>query len=349
MDMQTPAFLPDFDRIRTALLGPGEPDRVPLLEFTVWEGHKARVIGRPVRTIADEIEFAQAVGHDHVPFNAGLHMTPQLIAAMEGRYYEVDVDPAVKEDDKTVERRWAAGTTSIITTEADFEAFPWPDPDDFDYTPLADAEKLLPGNMKIIVQIGKVINPVLWLMGFETFSYTLFDNPDFIKAMFDRVGEIQVRTLEHCLDYPSVGGYLHADDIAFNTSLMVSPHVLRGYAFPWFKRMADMTHQQGLLALFHSDGKLDTVFDDIIDMGFDGVHPIDPGAMDINETKILAAGRIGLIGNIDLRYTLPNGTSEEVEEEVRVRIRDLAPGGGYCLSSANSVPDYVPYENYAAM
>ena len=349
MNMRRPTFSPDFDRIRAALVGPGEPDHVPLLEFTVWAGHKARAISRPVRTIADEIEFAQTVGHDHVPFNVGLHMTPQLLAVMEGHRYEVSAADPDGGGEESVERRWAAGTTSVITSDADFETFPWPDPDDFDYTPLSEAKKILPGNMKVIVQIGKVFNPVLWLMGFETFSYTLFDNPDLVKAMFERVGDIQVRTLERCLDYPSVGGYLHADDIAFNTSLMVSPQVLREYAFPWFKRMASLTHQQGLLALFHSDGRLDTVFDDIIDMGYDGVHPIDPGAMDINKTKTVAAGRIGLIGNIDLRYTLPHGTPEEVEEEVRVRIRDLAPGGGYCLSSANSVPDYVPYENYVAM
>jgi uroporphyrinogen decarboxylase len=46
---------------------------------------------------------------------------------------------------------------------------------------------------------------------------------------------------------------------------------------------------------------------------------------------------------------LPSGTPEEVEAEVRQRIAELAPGGGYCLSAANSIPDYVPFENYVAM
>jgi uroporphyrinogen decarboxylase len=71
--------------------------------------------------------------------------------------------------------------------------------------------------------------------------------------------------------------------------------------------------------------------------------------MDIVGLKKQVEGRLGLLGNIDLSYTLTRGTPQEVEAEVKKRIRDLAPGGGYCLSSANSIPDYVPLENYLAM
>jgi uroporphyrinogen decarboxylase len=84
-------------------------------------------------------------------------------------------------------------------------------------------------------------------------------------------------------------------------------------------------------------------------LGFDGLNPIDPMCMDIVALKQRVAGRLGLIGNVDLRYTLTLGTPAEVEAEVKAKIEALAPGGGYCLSSANSVPDYVPFENYLAM
>jgi uroporphyrinogen decarboxylase len=56
-----------------------------------------------------------------------------------------------------------------------------------------------------------------------------------------------------------------------------------------------------------------------------------------------------VIGNVDLGYTLTRGTPEETTEEVKEKIRLLAPGGGYCLGSSNSVPDYVKVENYRAM
>jgi uroporphyrinogen decarboxylase len=349
MLIQQPAFQPDFSRVCTAILCQGEPDHLPLVEFTVWQGHKHSVLGHPVNSIIDEIDFAKRVGHDFVPFVVGLQNTPQLIAAMESTESVNSTNTGLPKGAGEVKRNWASGVEAAISTDQDFEAFPWPDPDQFDYSPLALAEQHLPGNMKVVVQIGKVFNAVLWLMGFETFSYVLFDNPGLKERMFERVGEIQMHTLKRCLDFPCVGAYLHADDVAYNTSTMVSPTVLHHYAFPWFRQMVEMTHSKGLLALLHSDGKLDDIFDDIIGLGFDGLHPIDPVAMDIVKTKELAAGRIDLIGNIDLVYTLPNGTPGEVDAQVRERIQELAPGGGYCLSSANSIPDYVPIENYVAM
>jgi len=101
--------------------------------------------------------------------------------------------------------------------------------------------------------------------------------------------------------------------------------------------------------VYHSDGALQEVVEDIIGCGFDGLNPIEPPAMDINAVKREYGRRISIIGNIDLGYTLTRGTPDEVREEVRQRIRDLAPGGGYAVSSSNSVPEYVPLANFNAM
>jgi uroporphyrinogen decarboxylase len=71
--------------------------------------------------------------------------------------------------------------------------------------------------------------------------------------------------------------------------------------------------------------------------------------MDINEVKEKYGHSLCIIGNIDLAYTLTRGTPREVEAEVRQRIRDIAPGGGYCVSSSNSITEYVPLDNFKAM
>jgi uroporphyrinogen decarboxylase len=88
---------------------------------------------------------------------------------------------------------------------------------------------------------------------------------------------------------------------------------------------------------------------DIIEAGFNAFNPIEPVAMDIRALKEQVGDRLSLIGNVDLSYTLTRGTPEEVRAEVRGLIRDVAPGGGYALASANSVPEYVPWENFVAM
>jgi uroporphyrinogen decarboxylase len=336
---------PNFERFRTAVLCQGEPDHLPFADVSVYQGHKSRLIGRPIRGLADDIEFARRIGYDFVSINIGFHRSPALLRSMEGKHY------AVRDagSDETVERRWAAGQVGVITNKAEFEAFDWPDPDTFDYSLLAEADRILPPAMKVIVVIGKVFNPVWWLMGFERFSLAVFDEPALVERMFERVGRIQSRVLERALEHRCVGAHWHADDVAFNTSLMVSPEVLRRYAFPQYRRMVDLCHGAGALAIYHSDGKLDPIVEDLIDIGFDGLNPIQPEAMDIIRLKTQVAGRLGLLGNIDLGYTLTLGTPQEVEAQVKRRIRELAPGGGYCLGSANSIPDYVPFENYLAM
>jgi uroporphyrinogen decarboxylase len=101
--------------------------------------------------------------------------------------------------------------------------------------------------------------------------------------------------------------------------------------------------------MLHSDGKVDAVIEDIIRCGFNALHPIEPLAMDIVEIKHKYGGYVCLIGNIDLEYTLTRGTPEEVENLTRERIKVLAPGGGYCVSSSNSITEYVPLKNFLAM
>ena len=71
--------------------------------------------------------------------------------------------------------------------------------------------------------------------------------------------------------------------------------------------------------------------------------------MDIVKVKERVKGKLCVIGNVDLGYTLTRGTPEETAAEVKEKLGLLAPGGGYCLGSSNSVPDYVKAENYRAM
>jgi uroporphyrinogen decarboxylase len=88
----------------------------------------------------------------------------------------------------------------------------------------------------------------------------------------------------------------------------------------------------------------------IVDAGVDGVNPIEPAAgMDIGEVKQKYGHRVCLIGNIDCSCLLPEGSVEEVEAAVKECIRKAAPGGGYIISSSNSIHSSVKPENYLAM
>ena len=349
--MSLPADLhPSWEQVRVTLLRQGEPDWVPFLEAGLSRVHKRRVLGRPVRTLADDLEVSKRLGQPFMVANLGLQTAEVVLNAMEST--DVDIGEGRAGDTGWVrgsERRWAHGTGGPIRSEADFEAFPWPDPDDFDYGILDEMEQLLPDNWRVIMAVGKVFNLGWWLTGFDTYAYALVDQPALVERLHAKIAEIQARVVERALEYRCVGLVWHADDMAYRTGLMVSPKVLRKYIFPAYKRLSKMCHERDVIAVFHSDGKMDSMIDDIIAADFDAFNPIEPVAMDIRALKKRVEGRLSLIGNVDLSYTLTRGTPAEVEDEVRDLIRDVAPGGGYALASANSIPEYVPWENFCAL
>jgi uroporphyrinogen decarboxylase len=104
------------------------------------------------------------------------------------------------------------------------------------------------------------------------------------------------------------------------------------------------------MVIKHCDGNLWPIIDMMIDSGFDCLDPIDPIAgMDIAEVKAKFGDRVAVKGNVDCAQTLTFGTVEEVIEETKQAMRKGRPGGGYILSSGNSIHSTVKPQNYLAM
>lgn len=345
---------PNFEHLCRVLLRQGEPDYVPLVEFSVDADVKAAFLRRRVETLADEVEFWARAGYDFVPLQAGIRslIRPGLSAGerswaaprqRQGRAaYSI-----YSTEDRTI--TWAEEGRGVITSLREFERFPWPDPDRMDLGAFEQVRRYLPPGMKVIAYMGWTFTAVWTLMGMETFCYALHEQPELIRRMYDRLWWIQSRVLLRVLEFDTVGAVAHPDDLAYSDALLVSPRHLREYVFPWYRWSVTMARERGLPSVFHSDGRLNSVLDDIIACGFNALHPIEPKAMDIAALKQRVGDRLCLIGNIDLGYTLTRGTPAEVEAEVRERIRTVGPGGGYCVGSSNSITSYVPLENYNAM
>jgi len=90
------------------------------------------------------------------------------------------------------------------------------------------------------------------------------------------------------------------------------------------------------------------LMDDLIAMGLDVIQPIDPSCMDMAQVKKRWGDRICLIGNVS-NELLRSASTQEIEARVKELLRDAAPGGGFCLGSGNSVPNWAKFENYMAM
>lgn len=342
---------PDFTRLHTALMC-GIPDRVPTAELKCEDFIKEAFLGRPLPSISADprgyieadIEFHWNAGYDFIRVAPTLAYTEHWVAT---RHAYAAGSPEERQ------RKWAMAHEGIIRTEDDFERFPWPDPAEATYDWIEIASDITPPEMQLATSLkgGGIFERAWMLMGFEAFSFALLEDPDLVARLIDRTGEIYYEFLRRAFEHDRVRFVWLGDDLAYYTGTMVSPEFLRKRLFPWYARIADLCRSCNppRAFVFHSDGNLWQVIDDLVACGIHALHPIEPKAMDIVEAKRHLAGRVCIIGNIDLGYTLTRGTPQEVREEVRSRIRDCAPGGGYVVSSSNSVTEYVPIDNYRAM
>jgi uroporphyrinogen decarboxylase len=202
--------------------------------------------------------------------------------------------------------------------------------------------------MKIIVTSGKIFTTSWMLMGFENFAINLKLNPQFVARVIEKVAQIQLAGLRAVANIPNVAAIWAVDDIAFGSGPMLSLAALRQHVFPWYEEFGRLCHEQGWYFFYHTDGVLWDLLEDLIALGVDALHPIDPTCMDIEEVKRVVRGRLCLIGNIS-NEILEVGTPDEVAELTKRRLKALAPGGGYCLGSGNSVPAWAKIKNYRAM
>jgi hypothetical protein len=147
-----------------------------------------------------------------------------------------------------------------------------------------------------------------------------------------------------------VDGITGGNDWAFKTGPMFSVRHLRTYIAPYLKRIVDEAHRHGLLYIKHIDGDIRSHIPVLVEeVGIDGLHAIEPDAhMDIYELKRRYGGRLALLGNLDC-HLLVHGPVAEIVAQVRKLMRDIAPGGGYVFSTANTVLRDVPLAHLEAM
>lgn len=243
---------------------------------------------------------------------------------------------------------WAAEGEGVILTREQFEAFPWPSPDDPDLSHIEAVAALLPERMRVIVIIGKVLTATWMLMGWEGLGLAWRLDRELLADVFARVAEVQFRTFERALALPKVGALWMSDDMAYGTGLLCSPEILRKHVFPVYRRMGKICAERNLPFALHSDGDLTAILPDIVDCGFRALHPIEPNAMDAARVKAEWGRRLCLMGNIDVDL-LARGTPDQVAAAVRRNIDTLGRQGGYCVGSANSVTYYVPLRNFVTM
>jgi uroporphyrinogen decarboxylase len=173
----------------------------------------------------------------------------------------------------------------------------------------------------------------------------LFEDPDLVKEIHRRFSEWSVAVVEHLnrMDFDFLWAF---DDIADTKAPWVNPAMYEEFIQPYAGMVARTIRKPWV---YHSDGNLFPVLDSVLSLGMNAIHPVQPSAMDIDKLKAQYGQRVCIVGNIDLDYTLTRGSPEETRAEVQARIERVGRGGGYIVSSANSLTDYVKPENALAV
>jgi uroporphyrinogen decarboxylase len=186
------------------------------------------------------------------------------------------------------------------------------------------------------------------MLGLELFSYLAVDAPEMIAEYLELYTDRKVAEIHAVADRELSPCALTYGDIACKGRLLHSPAWLRREFFPLLRRLNDAWHEHGIKCLFHSDGYLMEVMEDLIETGIDGLNPIETVAgMDLGEVKRLYGDRLFLTGGIDISQLMALGSVEQVRRVCEEAIAVASPG--YFLGSTTEIDDGARLENVLAM
>jgi uroporphyrinogen decarboxylase len=235
-----------------------------------------------------------------------------------------------------------------VKTPSDLEGFRLRSPDDTDFLMLDVLRSSFPE--KAIAYHMPATFKLSWTLrgSMEQLLMDYILEPDLVhglaRLVTDHCLEVVDRAFQKGADFIACEG-----DLAHNPGPLMSPKHYDEFIGPYHKEICDRVHRNGGKIIKHSDGNLEPLMPALIAAGFDGIHPIQPQCMDIKEIKKDYGKRTCLLGNIDCSFLLVFGSPDEVRQNVRDTIAAAAPGGGYIISSSNSIHPGCKPENYLAM
>ena len=236
----------------------------------------------------------------------------------------------------------------------------WPDLTDAHWTAgLAERASSLRENTDYFVAMRMVAShgpfqTACDLRGVENFLLDMSLNSEFALALLDRVTSAIAGLLRLAME---AGGRwfdlveLPGDDYAGNTGLMLSPVMFRKFIKPCLARLMEAIkeYNPGVKVMLHSDGAIAKLIPDFIELGVDVIHPLEPlPATEIPAVKAAFGEQVAFLGGIDISHAM-TASREDVIEEVKLRIAQLAPGGGYILAPSNHLQADVPPENVVTL
>ncbi len=178
--------------------------------------------------------------------------------------------------------------------------------------------------------------------------YMLTDKP-FVHALLDRIVAYNLGAIDKICRTWAVDAIFFGDDWGQQNGLIMGPALWREFFRPQIAKLFGAAKERGKLVFLHSCGRVQELFDDLVDCGLDVFNPFQPEVMDPLEMKRQYAGRLSFYGGVSTQRTLPFGSVQDTKDEVRRLLDGVGAGGGYICAPAHAVPPDARPENIAAM
>lgn len=235
----------------------------------------------------------------------------------------------------------------------------WPNPDDFDYSEIAEQGRRIRDAGRIACFMGDRLNriaqlkPAMYLRGVEQAMVDMLEQPALMQALLSRIRAFYSEYLTRIME--SAQGMIDllvtGDDFGSQHGMLCSPGVWRELLLPGFRGFIDIASAHAVPVMHHTCGAVRDIVPDMVEAGLKVLNPIQPDAygMDGPGLKRDFGEDLCFHGSISIQRTLPFGTPEDVRREVRERFEHLAPGGGFIICTAHNIQGDTPVENTLAL
>ena len=329
------------DRVFEALAH-REPDRIPTFFLGFTPQWVEKLIKRKPRDfLADFLPMYQRFDSD-------------LVVAGPDVFYPYDVYASEDKVDEWGRRLRVCGLYSEfiefpIKSPDDIGSYQAPDPQGPKRTREVAGAKELVGDEKAIMSVvNGPFEPAWQLRGLSTFLKDIYVNPSLAEKCLDIAANFEIEVAKGLVaagaDIIMIG-----DDYGWQQGLIMSPTHWRKLILPRLARVVEAIKGYQVPVVLHSDGNITSILDDLVKTGLDGLNPIQARCGLIPGEIKKKYPQLSQLGTVDIQYTLPFGTRQEIEEEIRNTIKSAGFGGGLIMGPQHAVQPDVPVENVDTM
>jgi uroporphyrinogen decarboxylase len=322
---------------------------------------KLSLTHQPVDNIPTQINFTQSLG-EQLSSHFGIAST-DLSSYLGNHLLRVDLDyeRRYSDDGNVVFDWWGVGFdvgeegyfTSVnpLANKKELDAYPWPDP--YDPELLTQAAELIKnddGQLFVCPNFGFALFERAWsLRGFDNFLMDLALDPMYAADLLERITEIQLILIRRFVELGVDGGYF-GDDYGAQKNMLFSPRVWREMIKPRLARLFAPFREAGLPVLMHSDGQIEEILPDLVEIGLTTYNPVQPEVIDHTWLKSTFGERLTYYGGVSTQTVLPNGTPQDVRAAVHTCVSKLAPERtGLIIAPSHRMMTDIPIENIEAM